>query len=230
MTPAGLSAAALRRWVGRVRARAGEYRLRYLLAVLAFEMFVAGPLAQMGVLSHLVVDLSFGLLVITGVASVAGRREQTAILAAVGVLGLIARSIHVGQANRATAVLASALSMLLVVLLTATVLGPVLSRGRITGRRIEGAIAVYLLLAIVWGMGYRLLTIFVPGAFNVPSPDAYALQYFSLVTLTTAGYGDIVPVHPLARSLAAAEAVTGPLYLAILIARLVSQDLAAQER
>jgi len=42
------------------------------------------------------------------------------------------------------------------------------------------------------------------------------------VTLTTVGYGDVLPVHPVARSLAILEAVTGPLYLAILVARLVS--------
>jgi hypothetical protein len=50
-------------------------------------------------------------------------------------------------------------------------------------------------------------------------------MYFSFVTLATLGYGDISPVHPIARSLAVAEAITGQLYLAILIARLVSQEL-----
>ena len=49
--------------------------------------------------------------------------------------------------------------------------------------------------------------------------------YFSLVTLATLGYGDIAPVHPVARSLVTAETITGQLYLAILIARLVSQEL-----
>jgi hypothetical protein len=124
------------------------------------------------------------------------------------------------------AVLAPTVSLLLVTLLGAAVLGPVLSPGPITLRRIEGAVAVYLLLAMLWGMGYHLLVGFVPDAFSVSSPSAYALMYFSLVTLSTAGYGDIAPVHPLARSLAAAEALAGPLYLTILVARLVSQALA----
>lgn len=52
--------------------------------------------------------------------------------------------------------------------------------------------------------------------------------YYSLVTLTTMGYGDITPVHPVARSLATAEALTGQLHLAILISRLVALELQAR--
>jgi hypothetical protein len=191
-------------------------------------MFVASPLVRMGALRPLVVDVSFVLLIIVGVASVAGRRELTVVLAAVAGLALVARLV-VGEATRPTAVLAAALTMLLIALLAVAVLGPVLSYGRITPRHIEGAVVVYLLLAVLWGLGYQLLADFVPDAFHPPSADAYTLNYFSLVTLTTVGYGDIVPVHPLARSLATAEAVAGPLFLAVLIARLVSQALVADE-
>lgn len=64
-----------------------------------------------------------------------------------------------------------------------------------------------------------------PGAFSGPvrvEDGARGWLYFSFVTLTTVGYGDVLPVHPVARSLAMLEAVTGPLYLTILLARLVS--------
>jgi len=217
-------------WPVWVRARAWEYRLTYLLVILVFMMFVAGPLVKMGVLRAVVVDLSFVLLLVVGVATLGGRRELTMVLAVVGGLALIAHLLVVGGATGTTAVLATTLSMLWIALLAAVVLRPVLSHGQITQRRIEGAVVVYLLLGLLWGLGYQLLTAFVPEAFHPPSTDAYTLDYFSLVTLTTIGYGDIVPVHPLARSLAAAEAVTGPLFLAILVARLVSQALATGGR
>lgn len=94
---------------------------------------------------------------------------------------------------------------------------------------IAGAACVYTLLALVWGNLYVLIEFLRPGSFQIPAvwlmggshdPSA-ALVYFSFVTLTTVGYGDITPAWPGAGGLAAAEAVVGQLYLAITIARLV---------
>jgi Na+/H+-dicarboxylate symporter len=76
----------------------------------------------------------------------------------------------------------------------------------------------------------------IPGAFaNLPSavPGAgefAAMLYFSLATLTTTGYGDIVPLNPFARSLASLESVIGPFYLAITVARLVTMELDDRRR
>jgi ion channel len=100
----------------------------------------------------------------------------------------------------------------------------VLRPGRISRRRIEGAIAVYLLLGFTWAQAYELVTLWHPGAFAgaVDASGSQPWTYYSFVTLTTMGYGDIMPVHPLARALAVLEALTGQLYLAILLARLVS--------
>jgi hypothetical protein len=74
-----------------------------------------------------------------------------------------------------------------------------------------------------------------PAAFDLPAPrgDAGELAttlYFSLTTLTTTGYGDIVPLDPFARSLANLEAVTGLFYIAITVARLVTLELEARRR
>src|SRR5262249_16431504 len=104
---------------------------------------------------------------------------------------------------------------------------PGLLPGPITMHRARGAIAVYLLLGLIWAFGYRLVDIHIPGALHFNTlPTAHEgpmarYVYFSLVTLTSLGYGDIIPVHPLARSLAVCEGVVGQLYPAILIAGLV---------
>jgi hypothetical protein len=103
-----------------------------------------------------------------------------------------------------------------------------LKKGPITAYRIQGAIAVYLLLGLAWAHTYDLIEYLSPGAFTGTITDSARFSswmYFSFVTLATLGYGDITPMHPVARSLAVAEAITGQLYLAILIARLVSQEL-----
>ncbi len=89
-----------------------------------------------------------------------------------------------------------------------------------------GGIVIYLLLGIVWALSYRVIEELVPGSFswttsNAPPPWS-ELLYFSYTTLTTLGYGDIVPLRPFARIWATMEAVSGVLYLAVFIARIVT--------
>ena len=94
-----------------------------------------------------------------------------------------------------------------------------------------GAIGSYLLIGIVFTQAYRLLAGFIPGAFAIGGAAAdydtisQRLSYFSFITLTSTGYGDITPVHPYARSLATMEALAGNLFLAVLVARLVGQEI-----
>lgn len=96
--------------------------------------------------------------------------------------------------------------------------------GRVTVHRLLGAVAVYVLLAVVFGNAYQLLLALRPGAIRghagPATPDE--AMWMSFVTLTTTGYGDVLPASPLARSLATLEALTGVLYPAVLISRLVS--------
>jgi hypothetical protein len=115
-----------------------------------------------------------------------------------------------------------------------TIVGKELFRQReVTTNMIFGAVVAYLLAAVGFAYLYEVLELFQPGAFSgVPdgtSPQALgdALLYFSLVTLTTVGYGDILPVSGLARPLAVLEGVFGTLYLAVMIARLVGLHIAA---
>ena len=108
--------------------------------------------------------------------------------------------------------------------------------GRITFHRLQGAIVLYLSLALIFAATYGLIWELIPGAFvniAVPTGDAREVAimlYFSLSTLTTTGYGDIVPIDPFARSLANLESVVGPFFLAITVARLVSMELADRRR
>jgi hypothetical protein len=111
------------------------------------------------------------------------------------------------------------------VLLLVVVLGQTFRQGPVTLHRILGGISAYLLLGMMWAGAYALVETLHPGSFSGAVDVAGGHRgwvYFSFVTLTTVGYGDILPVHPAARSLAMLEAVTGPLYIAILLARLVS--------
>lgn len=119
-------------------------------------------------------------------------------------------------------------------LLIGVLLKRVFRDGPVTGHRIRGAIAVYLLIGIAWAFMYELIALLVNGAFSFPAamtaqPGEEEHQawmgYFSFVTMATLGYGDIVPVHPLPRMLAISEALIGQLYPATLLARLVSLEI-----
>jgi len=95
----------------------------------------------------------------------------------------------------------------------------------VSSETIYGAIVVYILLGLMWVFLYNITEILYPGSFSVAAVlDAESkkvLYFFSFVTLTTLGYGDITPVSAPARSLAMVEAIVGQMYLAVLIARLV---------
>jgi Ion channel len=107
------------------------------------------------------------------------------------------------------------------------VLRYVLAPGQVTGDKIQGAIAAYILIGLVWATLYVLIDRLHPGSFTdsargnvVGDAEAEDLLYFSFVTLTTTGYGDVAPVSAHARSLAILEQLAGTFYIAILIARL----------
>ena len=115
-------------------------------------------------------------------------------------------------------------------LLAALVLWQVFTPGRMSVHRLLGAIAAYLLIGMGFAQVYRLITHWAPPAFlvqGVPIPyDALVprLEYYSFVALTSLGFGDIVPVHPIARSVTILETLVGVLYPAVLLGYLVSLE------
>jgi hypothetical protein len=102
----------------------------------------------------------------------------------------------------------------------------ILFSGPVDANKIVGAICIYLLMGLIWAMMYLFLAQAVPGAFNgikqmVWYHNFADVAYYSFVTLTTLGYGDISPVAPVARFLVYMEAVVGVFYMAILVASLI---------
>jgi hypothetical protein len=102
----------------------------------------------------------------------------------------------------------------------------VLFSGKVDANKIVGAICIYLLMGLIWAMMYLFIAQAVPGAFNGIEQQVWydnfgIVAYYSFVTLTTLGYGDISPVAPVARFLVYMEAVVGVFYMAILVASLI---------
>ena len=108
----------------------------------------------------------------------------------------------------------------------------VLFTGDINGNKIVGSICIYMLLGLIWAMLYLLIAEVVPGSFNgvqqAPWLENFSTAiYFSFVTITTLGYGDISPVLPFARFLVFMEAIIGVFYMAIVVASLIGVRLSA---
>lgn len=207
-----------------------------MLVFLGLALFVGIPVSAMSGRSTLLFELLFSLLLVSGVVTVARKRVLSV---AISVLTVAAIALRWGSEASSSLALWSwgeALSILLLGVFTALVLVQVFREGPITGYRIQGAIVVYLLMGLIWSVAYEMVLRHWPAAFSfaqgTPTRDVadHRLVYYSFITLTTIGYGDITPVHPVARSLAMAEGLVGQLYPAILIARLVSLRVETRKR
>jgi len=194
--------------------------LSILLVLLVVFVFVIPPFLTAGQERPPLIDLAFTLLLFAGVGGLRLRPAVRGLLLVVAVIAAIARWVPSG--SEASLALSSVVS---IGLLAMVVLVQTFRAGPVSVHRVHGAVAAYLLLGLGWGYAYELVAALDPGAFAsglaIPPRDR-GLIYFSFVTLTTVGYGDVTPVNPAARSLALMEALTGQLYPAILLARLVT--------
>jgi hypothetical protein len=214
---------------------AADTGLSLFSALILIVVFVIPPFLEPGSGRSLSGDIAYALLLISGVRALGEQRLARMVLLPVALATL---TLELGSwAVPVPAPLVLGCYLFSLLLFLAVVLGQTLRAGPVTFHRLLGAVAAYLLLGIIWAYAYELVALLRPPAFSgavnlADGPRAF--YYFSFVTLTTVGYGDVLPVHPAARSLAMLEAVTGPLYLAILVARLVSlavqSDLEAKSK
>ena len=128
---------------------------------------------------------------------------------------------------------ASALGAICAALMAIFVGRAVFARGVVDAHRIAGAIALYLNVSLAFAATYALISDISPAAFSGLTPDRAGrvedMIHFSLTTLTTVGYGDILPRSPLARSIADLEALIGQLFPATLLARLVGLQISSRQ-
>jgi hypothetical protein len=210
---------------------ADDKGLSIFSALLFVVAFVLPPLLPPGSGRSLAGEVSYALLLVSGVHALAQRRLARLVLMPVA---LITLAVSLGSwVLPVPQPWVRGTGLLSLLLFLVVVLGQTLRSGPITFHRIQGAVAAYVLLGVIWAYAYSLVELLRPGAISGPVSPAEgprAFFYFSFVTLATVGYGDVLPVHPVARSLATLEAVTGTLYVAILVARLVSLAVAPDRR
>jgi hypothetical protein len=216
---------------------ASDWSLTVLLVFLLIAIFVVRPLELLGVDAHLVSALAFSVILISGVVNVVRSRMASTLFGAVAVASVAVHWVHYALYGPPWVGFDALSAIVACAMLAWIVLKQVFREGPITTQRIQGAIAAYLLTAMIFGAAYTWIAVHVAGAFHVShalaAVDTDPMQrflYFSLTTLTTVGYGDVTPIEPFACSLAMLEALIGQLFPAILLARLVSMELWYRQR
>ena len=172
---------------------------------------------------------------VSGVYAVSEKRAQWITGLVLAVLAGVLNALFAFRPESQLAVPTLVTTILFLAYTLVMVLRAVLRAETVTRDTIYGALSVYLLMAILWGTAYMLLETLHPGALAVNSThdpnhriDWSDCMFYSFVTLTSLGYGDILPAAPHSRSLSILEAVSGVMYVAILIARLVGTYAAAK--
>jgi hypothetical protein len=214
-----------------------ERNLTTLLVILAGFHLLLPLAASMGA-GALFSTVCLSLLAVSGVLTSFSVWYVRMGVRAAALISVLISWWELGRESVQLATAAAIADSALVFLLAAVVGAQVFNPGPTTSHRIRGAVAVYMLMGMLFGYIYQVFMFADPGAFRFPDGvDTANLEqlrghatFFSFVTLTTVGYGDITPVAPFVRSLATIEAVTGQLYLAITIARLVSSHATTDDR
>ena len=204
-----------------------------LLVLLALEVFVGIPLARAHLSGAPLFVVAWFLLIISAVLVAA--RHWIAIVSILisSLTTLVANVERVDDPSPLTICLGSASTIVFMATLIWVVWGAVFAPGRITLHRIQGAVVLYLCIALSFAALYEILLALNPAAISGATTHGdylvlgRNLVYYSLATITSTGYGDIVPILPMARSLSNLEAVIGQLFPATLLARIVTLEMQA---
>ena len=209
-----------------------------LLACLLFVMILQPTIDTR--IGKLILELFFIAVLLAGLRAIqiekALLRFEVILLVASLVCGVLGSMMDhellfvLGLAGRALFLILVALDILLD-----------LFRGsEVTGDKLAGAVCVYLLIALIWGYAFLITEFVTPESFSFTqgnerlqlwvSREFFPFFYFSMVTMTTVGYGDMAPVTTVAQTLATTEALVGQVYLTILVARLVGMFLMHQQK
>ena len=209
--------------------RLGDQLLTALTILLSSSCLWPLRCRRTEVLSAPLFGLFFGLVLIPAGFIVSGNRLAVVLMLVAMALVVVAVVMGWRQPSVMDKLLDAVAWLIAGLTLSAVVARAVFAPGKITFHRIIGGVLLYLIIGQIFAGLFGLVTLLEPNAVTNIEPlnnnFVGNLIYFSLVTLTTTGYGDIVPVHPYARSLANIEAVIGELYPATLLARLVTLEL-----
>jgi hypothetical protein len=187
-------------------------------------LFIIYPFSSKYETGFSILDIFFLIILITGIYSISKNRSVFIAGSFLATVAFGAGILNIYLMSTGLQVVSKLFYMLFFGLSLTIILSNVIKAEKVTTDTILGAICAYILLGLAWTMVYSLLELLQPGSFHINEATTRMRDeflYYSFVTMTTLGYGDITPISHPARSLSTLEAVTGQLYIAVLIAHLV---------
>ena len=205
-------------------------RDRYLFLLLSIlSLLLIIPLFHGIFELNTLIDISITAIFLSSLYAIS-KKKQTLRIAVGFILPIIAgmwlaNLVHVPNIR----LLADFCSIFFFAFIIIIILSALLKENTVTLDVIYGAVVVFLLMALMWAFIFDVIETLAPGSFQVTADHAQGARvhfvYYSFVTITTVGYGDILPVSPIARAFSILEMVVGQFYLIILIARLVGINI-----
>ncbi len=217
-----------------------RHKFIYLLISLLL-LFLMNPLVGQLVSARILMHILFSIFLICTIYAVR-QKERVRIIALILLLPALFGTWFGYVADHAAFHLTAMSSSILFLGFTGTlIVSDVFKEEDVTVDTISGAVCVYLFIGLTWAELYSLIEFFEPGSFTIrkyllqtsgyqPERQTPLFLYYSFVTLTTLGYGDITPLTPPARAFSYVEAVLGQIFMAVMIARLVGLHIVHSRR
>ena len=192
------------------------------------------PILNRFIVARILIDAFMTAIVVSLAYTISNRKVHLFAGTFFGLLLLVSLWLPAASQNKWLAASGMAAGAICFAVGMASLLDFIQKSGEVNREVIYASILLYLLAAFMWAFVYTLLELIDPNSFNIVSDQPAELllmfEYFSLVTITTLGYGDIAPVTQVARSFATLEAIVGQLYLVVAVAWLVGMYVSKRTR
>jgi len=202
-------------------------RFIYIIFAIVLVLLVTPFLRPLGLSGHLFSTLLIAMIPLSSALALSDNRKTTIVILLIAAPFVILEGLNYFFVSRLLMIVAISFATVLYFYITFELVKNLLSIKVVTADMIYCAISIYLLIGIGWSGVYTILEGISPGSFSATS-EAGDLLYFSFVTLTTVGYGDVLPVSILGKRLAVFEAAMGSIYMAVIIAMIVGRYMSMQ--
>ena len=206
----------------------------FILVCLIMGLLVVVPILKRYVAAHIFLEIFLTAIVIFMVYTVSHKRLHVIAGVFLATVMLVAMWSQYFYPHRGIMALSMIVGALFIGLAITGIIGFLLKTGEVNREIIFAALLLYLLAGLMWAFVYTFLELVDPASFNIDlghsKSPLFVFQYYSFVTITTLGYGDITPVTEVAKALSVLEAVVGQLYLVVAVAWLVGMHVSRKSK